>query len=116
MPSVFVAGLAGGGYPVRFRRLCVTEASASLEAAARLKWVPDWLFPQQILIVMHLAIHLIPKRKQFASLERYKVFHYLIISANSYSPHPLVFLMLVLQRQLSPCVLLSEAARPDLDS
>lgn len=81
-----------------------------------LKWVPDWLFPWQILIVMHLAIHLTPKRKWFTSLERYKVFHYLIISANSYSPHPLVSLIMVLPHQLSSCVLLSEAARPDLDS
>lgn len=30
---------------------------------------------------MHLAIHLTPERKWFTSLERYEVFHYLIISA-----------------------------------
>lgn len=78
------------------RGFCGIRSSYSLE------WVPDWLFPWQILIVMHLAIHLTPKIKWFTSLERYKVFHYLIISANSYSPHPLVSLIMVLPHQLSP--------------
>lgn len=94
----------------------VTEGFASLEAATHLKWVPGWLFPWQILIAVHLAIHLTPKRKWFTSLERYKVFHYLIIYANSYSLHPLVSLIMARLHQLSACALLSEAVRPSLGS
>lgn len=103
MPFVFVEELWGSvclscknQETVCHRGFCIIRSYYSL------KWVPDWLFPWQILIVMHLAIHLTRKRKWFISLERYKVFHYLIISANSYSPHPLVSLIMVLPHQLSP--------------
>lgn len=103
-------------YPWSIRGLCVIEGSASLDATTHSKWESGWLFPWQILILIHLAISLTPKRKWFTPLERYKVFHYLIISADSYSLHPLVSLIMVRPRQLSSRVLLSGAARPDLDS
>lgn len=71
------------------RGFCIIRSYHSFDARTCLA------FSMIDLIVIHLTIHLTPKRKWFTSLERSKVFHYLIISANSYSLHLLVSVMMV---------------------